>query len=36
MSYRPICDTWILARPKVKYCGFNNRMRVFSVFERLG
>lgn len=21
MSYRPICDTWILARPKVKYYG---------------
>lgn len=21
MNYRPICDTWILARPKVKYHG---------------
>jgi len=21
MSYRPICDTWLLARPKVKYYG---------------
>ena len=21
MNYRPICDTWILARPKVKYYG---------------
>lgn len=21
MSYRPICDTWVLARPKVKYYG---------------
>ena len=21
MSYRPICDTWILARSKVKYYG---------------
>lgn len=34
MSYRPITDTWILARPKVKYYGaypngFLERARVF-------
>lgn len=53
MSYRPITDFWILARPKVKYygaypsgfleraralvgvmMGFNNQVRVFSVFEK--
>lgn len=34
MSYRPICDTWILVRSKVKYygaypAGFLERARVF-------
>lgn len=34
MGYRPICDTWILARPKIQYygaypVGFPERARVF-------
>jgi hypothetical protein len=40
VSYRPICDTWILARPKVKYYGaypngFLERARVFMPVTRL-
>lgn len=39
MSYRPITDTWILARPKVKYYGaypngFLERARVFMPVTR--
>jgi hypothetical protein len=39
MSYRPITDTWILARPKVKYYGaypngFLERARVFLPVTR--
>ncbi len=40
MSYRPITDTWIMARPKVKYYGaypngFLERARVFMPVTRL-
>lgn len=38
MSYRPVTDMWILARAKLTggvLCGFNSRIRVYSVFERL-
>lgn len=40
MSYRPICDSWILARPKVKYYGaypngFLERGRVFMPALRI-
>ena len=40
MSYRPICDTWILTRPKVKYygaypSGFLHRARHLIAARRL-